>query len=199
MNTEILGVIAQIVLMVVLAYPIGKYISKVFKGEKVWSDFMTPIEKIMYKLGGVDPTEEMNWKQFLKALLVINLFWFFWGMILLVSQGVLPLNPDGNLGQSVHQAFNTCISFLVNCNLQHYSGESGLSYLTQLFVIMLFQFITAATGMAAMAGIMKALAANDQNNWKLLVLLSKELYPCFTSYLPRYRIHTDYRRDPYGL
>lgn len=159
MNTELLGVIAQIVLMVVLAYPIGKYISKVFKGEKVWSDFMTPIEKIMYKLGGVDPTEEMNWKQFLKALLVINLFWFFWGMILLVSQGVLPLNPDGNLGQSVHQAFNTCISFLVNCNLQHYSGESGLSYLTQLFVIMLFQFITAATGMAAMAGIMKALAA----------------------------------------
>ena len=173
MNTEILGVIAQIVLMVVLAYPIGKYISKVFKGETVWSDFMTPIEKIMYKLGGVDPTEEMNWKQFLKALLVINLFWFFWGMILLVSQGVLPLNPDGNLGQSVHQAFNTCISFLVNCNLQHYSGESGLSYLTQLFVIMLFQFITAATGMAAMAGIMKALAAKTTktigNFWYFLV------------------------------
>lgn len=173
MNTELLGVIAQIVLMVVLAYPIGKYISKVFKGEKVWSDFMTPIEKIMYKLGGVDPTEEMNWKQFLKALLVINLFWFFWGMILLVSQGVLPLNPDGNLGQSVHQAFNTCISFLVNCNLQHYSGESGLSYLTQLFVIMLFQFITAATGMAAMAGIMKALAAKTTktigNFWYFLV------------------------------
>ena len=173
MNTEILGVIEQIVLMVVLAYPIGKYISKVFKGEKVWSDFMTPIEKIMYKLGGVDPTEEMNWKQFLKALLVINLFWFFWGMILLVSQGVLPLNPDGNLGQSVHQAFNTCISFLVNCNLQHYSGESGLSYLTQLFVIMLFQFITAATGMAAMAGIMKALAAKTTktigNFWYFLV------------------------------
>lgn len=173
MNTEILGVIAQIVLMVVLAYPIGKYISKVFKGEKVWSDFMTPIEKIMYKLGGVDPKEEMNWKQFLKALLVINLFWFFWGMILLVSQGVLPLNPDGNLGQSVHQAFNTCISFLVNCNLQHYSGESGLSYLTQLFVIMLFQFITAATGMAAMAGIMKALAAKTTktigNFWYFLV------------------------------
>ena len=173
MNTEILGVIAQIVLMVVLAYPIGKYISKVFKGEKVWSDFMTPIEKIMYKLGGVDPTEEMNWKQFLKALLVINLFWFFWGMILLVSQGVLPLNPDGNLGQSVHQAFNTCISFLVNCNLQHYSGESGLSYLTQLFVIMLFQFITAACGMAALAGVFKAMAAKTTktigNFWYFLV------------------------------
>ena len=54
--------------MVVLAYPIGEYIPKVFKGEKVWSDFMTPIEKIMYKLGGVNPTEEMNWKQFPESI-----------------------------------------------------------------------------------------------------------------------------------
>ncbi|MEG2071024.1 MAG: potassium-transporting ATPase subunit KdpA, partial [Bacteroidales bacterium] len=82
-----------------------------------------------------------------------------WGMPLLLLPGILPLNPDGNQGQSLDLAFNTCISFLVNCNLQHYSGESGLTYFTQLFVIMLFQFITAATGMAAMAGIMKALQA----------------------------------------
>ena len=173
MNTEILGVVVQIALMVILAYPLGKYIAKVYKGEKTWSDFMAPVERVIYKVCGINPDEEMNWKQFLKALLVINLFWFFWGMILLVSQGVLPLNPDGNLGQSVHQAFNTCISFLVNCNLQHYSGESGLSYLTQLFVIMLFQFITAATSMAAMAGIMKALAAKTTktigNFWYFLV------------------------------
>ena len=100
----------------------------------------------------------MNWKQFLKALLTVNLFWFFWGMLLLVFQGWLPLNPDGNPGQSPDLAFNTCISFMVNCNLQHYSGETGLSYFTQLFVIMLFQFVTAACGMAAMAGMMKALA-----------------------------------------
>ena len=173
MNTEILGVVVQIALMVILAYPLGKYIAKVYRGEKTWSDFMAPIERVIYKVCGIDPNEEMNWKQFLKALLVLNLVWFFWGMILLVSQGALPLNPDGNLGQSVHQAFNTCISFLVNCNLQHYSGESGLSYLTQLFVIMLFQFITAATGMAAMAGIMKALAAKTTktigNFWYFLV------------------------------
>ena len=101
----------------------------------------------------------MDWKQFLRALLFVNLFWFVWGMFLLVIQGILPLNPDGNPGQTVHQAFNTSISFMVNCNLQHYSGESGLTYFTQLFVVMLFQFVTAATGMAAMAGIMKALAA----------------------------------------
>ena len=150
MNTEVLGVIAQIVLMVVLSYPLGKYIAKVYKGEKTWSDFMKPVERVMFKLSGINPNEEMNWKQFLRALLVVNLFWFLWGMVLLVTQGVLPLNPDGNVGQTAHQAFNTCISFMVNCNLQHYSGESGLTYFTQLFVIMLFQFITAATGMDAL-------------------------------------------------
>ena len=174
MNTEVLGVIAQIVLMVVLSYPLGKYIAKVYKGEKTWSDFMKPVERVMFKLSGINPNEEMNWKQFLRALLVVNLFWFLWGMVLLVTQGVLPLNPDGNVGQTAHQAFNTCISFMVNCNLQHYSGESGLTYFTQLFVIMLFQFITAATGMAAMAGIMKALAAKTTqtigNFWNYLVL-----------------------------
>ena len=157
MNTEILGVVAQIALMVILAYPLGKYIARVYKGEKTWSDFMVPVERIIYKVCGIDPKEEMNWKQFLKALLILNAFWFFWGMVLLVSQGWLPLNPDGNGPQTPDQAFNTCISFMVNCNLQHYSGESGLTYFTQLFVIMLFQFITAATGMAAMAGIMKSM------------------------------------------
>lgn len=174
MNTEILGVIAQIILMVALSYPIGKYIAKVYKGEKTWSDFMKPIERVMFKLSGINPNEEMNWKQFLRALLVVNLFWFFWGMILLVTQGVLPLNPDGNIGQTTHQAFNTSISFMVNCNLQHYSGESGLTYFTQLYVIMLFQFITAATGMAAMAGIMKALSEKTTqtigNFWNFMLL-----------------------------
>ena len=173
MNTEILGVILQLVCLVGLSYPLGRYIAKVYKGEKTWSDFMAPIERWIYKFSGINPEEEMNWKQFLKALLIVNLFWFFWGMILLVSQGILPLNPDGNPGQSPDLAFNTCISFMVNCNLQHYSGETGLSYFTQLFVIMLFQFITAATGMAAMAGIMKALAAKTTktigNFWYFLV------------------------------
>ena len=174
MNTEILGVIAQVVLMVVLSYPLGKYIARVYKGEKTCLDFMKPIERWMFKLSGIDPNEEMNWKQFLRALLMVNLFWFVWGMVLLVVQGYLPLNPDGNIGQTAHQAFNTCISFMVNCNLQHYSGESGLTYFTQLFVIMLFQFITAACGMAAMAGIMKALAEKTTktigNFWNFLVL-----------------------------
>lgn len=158
----------------VISYPLGKYIAKVYKGEKTWSDFMKPIERLIFRITGVNPNEEMNWKQFLKALLILNAVWFVWGMVLLVSQGWLPLNPDGNGPQTPDQAFNTCISFMVNCNLQHYSGESGLTYFTQLFVIMLFQFITAATGMAAMAGIMKSISRKTTNTignfWNFLVL-----------------------------
>lgn len=174
MNTETLGIALQIILMIALSYPLGRYLAKVYKGEKTWSDFMAPIENLIYKVCGINPKEEMDWKVFLKSLLIVNLFWFVWGIVLLVSQGWLPLNPDGNPAQSPDQAFNTCISFLVNCNLQHYSGESGLTYFTQLFVIMFFQFITAATGMAAMAGVMKAMAAKTTqtigNFWQLLVV-----------------------------
>lgn len=173
MNTEILGSVLQIVALVVLSYPLGRYIAKVYKGERTWLDFMAPVEKWMYKICGIDPNEEMGWKKFLFALLTVNVFWFFWGMVLLVCQGWLPLNPDGNAGQSPDLAFNTCISFMVNCNLQHYSGESGLTYFTQLFVIMLFQFITAGCGMAALAGMFKAMAAKTTrtigNFWVLLV------------------------------
>ena len=98
------------------------------------------VERVMFKLSGINPNEEMNWKQFLRALLVVNLFGFLGGMVLLVTQGGLPLNPDGNVCQTAHQAFNTCISFMVNCNLQHYSGESGLTYFCLLYTS-LFMFI----------------------------------------------------------
>ena len=173
MNTEILGVILQWVALVVLCYPLGRYIAKVYRGDRTWLDFMAPLERGIYKVCSIDPDEDMDWKKFLKALLMVNLFWFFWGMVLLCCQSWLPLNPDGNANQTPDLAFNTCISFMVNCNLQHYSGETGLTYFTQLFVIMLFQFITAACGMAAMAGIMKALAAKTTkaigNFWVYLV------------------------------
>ena len=173
MNTEILGVILQWVALVVLCYPLGRYIAKVYRGERTWLDFMAPLERGIYKVCSIDPDEDMDWKKFLKALLMVTLFWFFWGMVLLCCQSWLPLNPDGNANQTPDLAFNTCISFMVNCNLQHYSGETGLTYFTQLFVIMLFQFITAACGMAAMAGIMKALAAKTTkaigNFWVYLV------------------------------
>jgi len=136
MNTELLGNALQIILMVVLSYPLGKYIAKVYKGEKNLMDFMAPVEKWIFKLSGIDQTEEMGWKRFLKIFLTLNMVWFIWGIILLLTQKWLPLNPDGNPSQSPDLAFNTIASFIANCNLQDYSGESGMTYFTQLYLVM---------------------------------------------------------------
>lgn len=156
MNTEIFGIIAMFLLTLALAIPLGKYISKVYGLEKTWLDFIfSPLEKMLFKLSGVNPEQEMNWKQHMKALLLINVVWFFIGMIIMMTLGSLPMNPDGNPSMSADLAFNTVISFVVNCNLQHYSGETGLSYLGQ-FYLMFLQFVSAATGMAAAVVVFRA-------------------------------------------
>jgi K+-transporting ATPase ATPase A chain len=156
MNTEIFGIIAMFLLTLALAIPLGKYISKVYGFEKTWLDFIfNPVEKVLFKLSGVNPEQEMNWKQHMKALLLINVVWFFIGMIIMMTMGSLPMNPDGNPSMSADLAFNTVISFVVNCNLQHYSGETGLSYLGQ-FYLMFLQFVSAATGMAAAVVVFRA-------------------------------------------
>lgn len=156
MNTEIVGIIAMFLLTLALAIPLGKYISKVYGLEKTWLDFIfNPVEKMLFKLSGVNPEQEMNWKQHMKALLMINVVWFFIGMIIMMTMGSLPMNPDGNPSMSADLAFNTVISFVVNCNLQHYSGETGLSYLGQ-FYLMFLQFVSAATGMAAAIVVFRA-------------------------------------------
>ncbi len=98
----------------------------------------------------------MNWKQHLQWLLSINMVWFFLSFFILLFQGSLPLNPDGNPSMTPDLAFNTAISFLVNCNLQHYSGESGLSYLGQM-MLMFLQFVSAAIGIAAAAVVFNAM------------------------------------------
>ncbi|WP_341842259.1 potassium-transporting ATPase subunit KdpA [Chitinophaga caseinilytica] len=157
MNTELLGIIATYAITLLIAIPLGRYIAKVFGGQRTLLDFMAPLERGIFRFCGIDPKEEMNWKQHLKALLTINMLWFVYAFFLLIFQDKLPLNPDHNAGQTSDLAFNTAISFLVNCNLQHYSGESGLTYFTQLFVITFLQFVSAATGIAALIALFKAL------------------------------------------
>lgn len=156
MNTELTGIIATFLLTLVIAIPLGKYLAKVFAGEKVWTDFLRPLETGIYKLSGINIKEQMNWKQQLKALLTINILWLFYGFFVLIFQDKLPFNPDGNPGMTPDLAFNTIISFVANCNLQHYSGESGVSYLTQQYVLMFLQFVSAATGIAAAVVLFKA-------------------------------------------
>jgi len=157
MNTELIGVIFMYLAMVILAIPLGNYIAKVFKGEKTWLDFMAPLERLIYKLSGIDPNREMNWKQHLKAILTISTIWLFYAFFCLLFQGHLPLNPDHNPNQTPDLAFNTALSFLTNTNMQDYSGESGVTYFTQVFVLMFFQFVSAATAIAAMMVVVKAM------------------------------------------
>ncbi|RFS14408.1 potassium-transporting ATPase subunit KdpA [Emticicia sp. C21] len=150
MNNEISGIIALFVVTLLLAIPFGKYMAKVYTGEQTFFDpVFNPVEKLFYRISGIDASQEMNWKQHLTALLSINFIWFLLSMFILMNQGWLPLNPDGNPSMSPDLAFNTAISFVVNCNLQHYSGETGVSYLTQLIGLMYLHFVSAATGMAA--------------------------------------------------
>lgn len=156
MNTELTGIIATFLLTLVIAIPLGKYLAKVFAGEKVWTDFLKPLETGIYKLSGINIKEQMNWKQQLKALLTINVLWLFYGFFVFIFQDKLPFNPDGNPAMTPDLAFNTIISFVANCNLQHYSGESGVSYLTQQYVLMFLQFVSAATGIAAAVVLFKA-------------------------------------------
>ncbi len=156
MNTEIWGVIAMFLATIILAIPLGKYIANVFSDKPSFLDkIFGPIERGIMRLSGVDFKKEMTWKEHLVALLTINLVWFVVGMLILMSQAYLPLNPDGNPNMSPDLAFNTAISFLVNCNLQHYSGESGVSYLSQTG-LMFLQFVSAGIGISAAIVLFKA-------------------------------------------
>jgi K+-transporting ATPase ATPase A chain len=157
MNTEYIGIIFMYLATVALAIPLGKYIAKVFRGDRTWLDFMAPLERLIFKLSGIDPNREMNWKQHLKALLTINVLWLFYAFFCLLFQSHLPLNPDKNPDQSPDLAFNTALSFLTNTNMQDYSGETLATYFTQHFVFMFLHFVSAATGLAAMMVVFKAM------------------------------------------
>jgi potassium-transporting ATPase potassium-binding subunit len=183
MNTEILGVIIIFVATLALSIPLGKYIAKVYSGEYVWTDaILGPVEKLFYKLSRINPASEMDWKQALKAMLTINLVWFLWAMFCLTNQSWLPLNPDHIPSQTPDLAWNTAISFLVNCNLQQYSGETGASYFTQVYCLMFLQFVSAGTGMAAAAVVFQAL--RDRTAQKLGNFYNYFLKSCTRILLP---------------
>jgi K+-transporting ATPase ATPase A chain len=176
MYSEILGAVAIFLLTALLAWPLGKYSAKVFHGERVWTDFLSPLERLFFRLSEIEPERAMNWKQNLKALLGLNLIFFLMAFTLLLLQGFHPFwNPVGMAGWEPTLAFNTAVSFTTNTNLQHYSGESGASYFTQLLVFCWLQFVSAGTGIAAMALLFQGLknkAADNLGNFYNLFLKS---------------------------
>jgi K+-transporting ATPase ATPase A chain len=161
MGTEYLAVVFTVVLVAATSVPLGRYIARVFTGQRTLLDpVLRPIERLVLGAIGVDPSQEQTWQQYSRSLLISNVVMWLAAWTILTMQQHLPLNPDGIANMEPTLAFNTASSFTSNTNLQHYSGETGLSYFSQIFAITFLQFVTAATGIAACVALMRALAGN---------------------------------------
>jgi len=161
MGLEIVAILFTILLTIVTSVPLGRYIFRVFSGkETVLDPVLVPIERLVLRLTGVDVTRQQTWKQYALSMLVANVFMWLLTFVIVSVQKVLPLNPDGIGSMEPTLAFNTISSFTTNTDLQHYSGETGLSYFSQMFVVAFLQFVTAATGVAAGIATMRALAGD---------------------------------------
>lgn len=170
MINVILQIVVYTVVLVLLAVPLGKYMGKVFSGEKVFlSPIVSPIEKFLYKLLKIDEEKGMGWKQYAGAVLMFNLLGFIVVYLLQVLQKYLPLNPEGISNVSSDLAFNTAASFATNTNWQAYSGETTLSYLTQMLGLSVQNFLSAAVGIAVLIavirGFMKRKSKEIGNFW----------------------------------
>lgn len=144
-----LQIIAALVIYIALVIPMGTYLYHIASGQKTFADpVFNRIDNGIYKICGIN-RQGMNWKQYVASLLTTNAVMIFAGYLILRIQGSLFLNPNGIEGMEPTLAFNTIISFMTNTNLQHYAGESGLSYLSQTLVIIFMMFTSAATGYAA--------------------------------------------------
>ena len=161
MDTEFLAVAFTVALTIATSVPLGRYLARVFTGERTWLDpVLGPIEWSVLRLLGVDSAEQLDWKQYGRSLLVSNVVMWLATFAVVSSQEILPLNPDGIGNMEPTLAFNTISSFVTNTNQQHYSGETGLSYLSQIIVVTFLQFVTAATGVAACVAIIRGLGGN---------------------------------------
>jgi K+-transporting ATPase ATPase A chain len=161
MGTEYLAVVFTVVLVGATSVPLGRYIARVFTGQRTLLDpVLLPIERLVLRAVGIDPSEEQSWRQYSRSLLISNAVMWLAAWAILTLQQYLPLNPDGVANMAPTLAFNTASSFTSNTNLQHYSGETGLSYFSQIFAITFLQFVTAATGIAACVALMRALAGH---------------------------------------
>jgi K+-transporting ATPase ATPase A chain len=161
MTTEYIAVAFTIVFTIATSVLVGRYMFRVFTGKRTILDpIFGPIERLILKLIGVNPEEPQNWKRYALSLMISNVIMWLATFTVVTLQGHLPLNPDKIGGMEATLSFNTISSFTTNTNLQHYSGETGLSYLSQMIAITFLQFVTAATGIAACIAIIRALAGN---------------------------------------
>ena len=155
-------IILFLALLIGLTPVLGKFMYKVFSGEK---HIMLPVfgwlEKLTYKFIGVNPDEETNWKSYTFSLLIFNLLGFIFVFLIQLFQAQLPLNPANLPNVSWHSAFNTAVSFMTNTNWQGYAGETTLSYFVQMIGLSVQNFVSAATGIAVIIAVLRGVSRKN--------------------------------------
>ena len=160
-----LQIILTILIYLILVIPVGIYVYHIAAGKHTFADpVFDRVDGVIYKLGGVNPKNGMSWKKYALSLIATNGVMILLGYIILRIQSIALFNPNGIGAMEESLSFNTIISFMTNTNLQHYSGESGLSYLSQMLVIIFMMFVSAATGYAACIAFIRGLAGKTKDN-----------------------------------
>ena len=159
MTQTILQYVMYLGILVLLAIPLGIYIGKVMNGEKVLlSKLLSPCEKLIYKVLGINKEEEMTWRRYSISVLIFSGVGFIILFLIQILQGILPGNPEGVGSLSWDLAFNNAVSFITNTNWQSYSGESQMSYLTQALGLTVQNFVSAAVGIAVLFALIRGFA-----------------------------------------
>ena len=145
-----------LIVLLVLAKPLGSFMARVYQGERTFmSPVLGPVERLVYRITGVKPDEEMDWKMYAFAMLLFSLV----GLITLYGlqrlQAILPLNPQNLSAVAPDLSFNTSVSFNTNTNWQSYGGETTMSYLTQMIGLAVHNFTSAAIGMAVLIALIR--------------------------------------------
>lgn len=160
-----LQIILTILIYLILVIPVGIYVYHIAAGKRTVADpVFNRVDGMIYKISGVNPNEGMTWKKYALSLLATNGVMIILGYIILRIQSISFFNPNGIGSMEESLSFNTIISFMTNTNLQHYSGESGLSYLSQMLVIIFMMFVSAASGYAACIAFIRGLAGKTRDN-----------------------------------
>ena len=160
-----LQLVLTVIIFMIIVIPIGNYLYHIASGQRTFADpVFDRVDGGIFKVCGIHPDKGMNWKQYALALLLTNAVMVFVGYLVLRIQFLPIFNPNGIGAMEETLSFNTIISFMTNTNLQHYSGESGLSYLSQMLVITYMMFVSAATGYAACIAFVRGLAGKSKDN-----------------------------------
>ena len=150
--------------LILLVKPLGGYMARVYQGKPVFLDrVLVPVERFIYRLAGVDPNAEMDWKLYALSMLLFNAIGLVFVYILQRIQGSLPLNPQRLGAVTPDSSWNTAVSFATNTNWQGYAGETTMSYLTQMLGLTVQNFVSAATGMAVLVALIRGIVRSPRS------------------------------------